>query len=242
MQPDRSATIAGHVTSITRITRSRRGWYKMRSDQIALALRWAAMAPRAMATVAIAATIITAWPGISSAQEEKKELTPAQIKANIEVRKTAIAKNMDPHDKIFQESSYPGAAVCGACHTQIYKEWASSNHAYASISPMFHKFEQTINDLSSGTVRDFCVRCHQQVGTQRGEKRWQPLWERSQVAREGITCITCHRITEEYAKTNGQRTVQPGDISRPVSGTGQNSVLRQVIAEKDEYRITLSPG
>ncbi len=34
------------------------------------------------------------------------------------------------------------AAKCGECHKQIYEEWSSSQHAYASISPMFHKFEQ----------------------------------------------------------------------------------------------------
>ncbi len=83
----------------------------------------------------------------------------------------AVASEPDPHAAVFAESSYPTAAQCGACHTQIYREWSSSNHAYASISPMFHKFEQTINDLSSGTIRGFCVRCHQQVGTQRGEER-----------------------------------------------------------------------
>src|SRR5437868_3874694 len=151
------------------------------------------------------------------------------------------AQEKDPHAELFAEGSYPTAAQCGACHTQIYREWSSSSHAYASISPMFHKFEQTINDLSSGTVRSFCVRCHQQVGTQRGEERWQPLWERSQVAREGVTCITCHRITEEYGKTNGQRTVQPGDISRPVTSSGKGSKFNEVLAQKDYYRITTSP-
>ena len=95
------------------------------------------------------------------------------------------ADEADPHAALLSESSYPTAGQCGACHGQIYNEWASSNHAYASISPMFHKFEQTINDLSSGTIGSFCVRCHQQVGTQRGEERWRPLWERSEVAREG---------------------------------------------------------
>src|ERR1041385_8588089 len=102
----------------------------------------------------------------------------------------ANAEEKDPHAELLAEGSYPTAAQCGACHTQIYREWSSSSHAYASISPMFHKFEQTINDLSSGTVRGFCVRCHQQVGTQRGEERWQPLWKRSQIAREGVTCVT----------------------------------------------------
>src|SRR5215470_3678951 len=32
---------------------------------------------------------------------------------------------------------YPTAAQCGECHKQIYEEWASSQHAYSSISPMF---------------------------------------------------------------------------------------------------------
>ncbi len=153
----------------------------------------------------------------------------------------AVAQEKDPHAAVFAENSYPTAAQCGSCHGQIYREWASSNHAYASISPMFHKFEQTINDLSSGTIRSFCVRCHQQVGTQRGEERWQPLWARSQVAREGVTCITCHRVTDEYAKVNGERTVQPGDIHTPVSGTGEDGKLDDVLQQKDFYRVATSP-
>ena len=65
-------------------------------------------------------------------------------------------------------SLYPTAAQCGECHKQIYEEWSSSQHAYASISPMFHKFEQKFTGLTQGTVGTFCVRCHQQVGTQLG--------------------------------------------------------------------------
>ena len=54
---------------------------------------------------------------------------------------TAVAaEKEDPHADLMAEESYPTAAQCGACHTQVYREWASSNHAYASISPMFHKF------------------------------------------------------------------------------------------------------
>ncbi|MBT5435930.1 MAG: hypothetical protein HOK83_19985, partial [Rhodospirillaceae bacterium] len=110
----------------------------------------------------------------------------------------------DPHAALFVEENYPSASQCADCHERIYWEWASSNHAYASISPMFHKFEQTINDLSSGTIGSFCVRCHQQIGTQMGEPREAPLWERSQISREGFTCITCHRVAAQYGKVNGE--------------------------------------
>src|SRR5262249_32000505 len=82
-------------------------------------------------------------------------------------------------------SLYPTAAQCGECHKQIYEEWSSSQHAYASISPMFHAFEQKFQELTQGTVGTFCVRCHQQVGTQLGENRETPLWARSQISREG---------------------------------------------------------
>ena len=44
-------------------------------------------------------------------------------------------------------SLYPTAAQCGECHKQIYEEWSSSQHAYASISPMFHAFEQKFQEL-----------------------------------------------------------------------------------------------
>jgi len=144
----------------------------------------------------------------------------------------------DPHAKVLAQQ-YPSATDCGFCHQQIYDEWKSSNHAYASISPMFHKFEQKINDLSQGTVGYFCMRCHGSVGTTMKERRDLPLWERADVSREGVTCITCHRVAETYQKVNGERRIEPGDITNPVygplSGEGVASVagdLKGTIHEK----------
>ena len=176
-------------------------------------------------------------------EEARKKREEQEARRKAKEAKEAALKWGDPHGNIFAESSYPSASQCQPCHTQIYREWSMSSHAYASISPMFHKFEQTINDLSSGTVRSFCVRCHQTVGTQRGETRWEPLWNRSQVAREGVTCITCHRISQEFGKTNGQRIVQPGDIRREVTGTARGgSKLKEVLANKEGYRVATDPN
>ncbi len=137
-------------------------------------------------------------------------------------------------------SLYPTAAQCGECHKQIYEEWSSSQHAYASISPMFHKFEQKFQELTKGTVGTFCVRCHQQVGTQLGENRETPLWKRSQISREGVTCITCHRVKEQYGKVNGERRVEPGKIFEPVYGSGEKSVIQDVIKNKETYTVATS--
>ena len=137
-------------------------------------------------------------------------------------------------------SLYPTAAQCGQCHKQIYEEWASSNHAYASISPMFHAFEQKFQELTKGTVGTFCVRCHQQVGTQLGESRETPLWAMSQISREGVSCITCHRVKEQYGKVNGERRVEPGKIYEPVYGSGEKSVIEDVIGNKETYSVKTS--
>jgi nitrate/TMAO reductase-like tetraheme cytochrome c subunit len=137
-------------------------------------------------------------------------------------------------------SLYPTAAQCGQCHKQIYEEWSSSQHAYASISPMFHAFEQKFQELTQGTVGTFCVRCHQQVGTQLGENRETPLWARSQISHEGVTCITCHRVKEQYGKVNGERRVEPGKIFDPVYGSGEQSVIKDILANKETYSVKTS--
>jgi hypothetical protein len=105
---------------------------------------------------------------------------------------------------------------------------------------MFHKFEQKFQELTRGTVGTFCVRCHQQVGTQLGEARETPLWARSQISREGISCITCHRVKEQYGKVNGERRVEAGKIFEPVYGSGEKSVLQDILGDKQTYSVKTS--
>jgi len=143
----------------------------------------------------------------------------------------------DPHAGLLSEEQYPSANQCATCHKQIYDEWRSSNHAYAGISPMFHKFEDKINQLAQGTPGAFCVRCHMSVGTSMKEPREMPIWDRSQVSREGVTCITCHRVNQKYTRVNGERRIEPGEIFNPVYGTGDGKALTDVVAKKDFYKV-----
>jgi nitrate/TMAO reductase-like tetraheme cytochrome c subunit len=168
-----------------------------------------------------------------------KPVTPAPpIPMPVEQPATPPAE--DPHAMLLREQ-YPSASECAKCHDTIYKEWASSSHAYASISPMFHKFEQKINDLSQGTVGYFCMRCHGNVGTSMWEPRSMPLWERSPVSMEGVTCIACHRVKYEYNKANGDRRIEPGDIHQPVYGGSPPTDLQKVVASPDEWHVKPFP-
>ena len=145
----------------------------------------------------------------------------------------------DPHARVYANDPYPSAQKCAACHEQIYDEWRASNHAYAGISPMFHKFEQKISDLAP-TIGTFCVRCHMGVGTTLNEPREAPLWKRSQVSREGVTCISCHRVAQEYGKVNGERRIEAASIYEPVYGPFGGDGVAQAVKDKARHRVATS--
>lgn len=146
------------------------------------------------------------------------------------------------HQAVLTKDAYPSASKCAPCHKRIYDEWRASNHAYSAISPMFHKFEQTLNRLASGTVNNFCVRCHMSVGTTMGEPRYLPLWKRKRVSLEGVTCITCHRVNEDYTKGfNGERRIIPGDIHQPMYGSHGGVHLANVVKNASTYPVATNP-
>jgi nitrate/TMAO reductase-like tetraheme cytochrome c subunit len=144
------------------------------------------------------------------------------------------------HAKERADQNYPSARVCGKCHPGQYAQWSVSSHAYAALSPMFNKFEQTINNLSQGTVKYFCVRCHASVGTALGERRDIAWWNRNGSAREGITCVTCHRVGEGYGKTNAARRISPGDIHWQVFGPFDSRGGLKAISNAKDYQIQVS--
>lgn len=195
---------------------------------------------RALLTVsAMIAAVLMLAPAASMA-EQHSNASAGQDSLAI-AQQSELKTPSDPHASAFKESEFPSAVQCAECHQKIFWEWASSNHAYASISPMFHKFEQRINDLASGTVNTFCVRCHQQIGTQKGEPREMPLWERSQIAREGISCVTCHRVKQQFGRVNGERHVSPGTIYEPMVGAGNAEGLTKVLEDPSKYGVSTSP-
>ncbi|HYC59882.1 MAG TPA: multiheme c-type cytochrome [Thermoanaerobaculia bacterium] len=148
----------------------------------------------------------------------------------------------DPiHAKLLADQQYPSARVCGECHPRQFEQWSLSSHAYANVSPMFNKFEQKINDLASGTIGHFCVRCHSSVGTALGERRDIAWWNRNGAAQEGITCVSCHRIGEGYGKVNAARRITPGDIHEPVFGPFDTTGGLKAISAAMKYGILISP-
>lgn len=176
-------------------------------------------------------------------QEGKRESGDESIikVLGITLAKLPVTKEV-AHALLYSETGYPSARQCRECHQNIYDEWASSAHAYAAISPIFHKFDQKINELASGTVGAFCVRCHIPVGSALGEPRELPLWERARVSTEGVTCVVCHRIDEESGKVNAERRILPGKIFDPVYGSQGAPGLIDVLKNAEKYNVTPEEG
>ncbi len=147
----------------------------------------------------------------------------------------------DPHEALWTENCYPSAESCRKCHPNQYEEWRASGHAYAAVSPMFNRFEQAMTEYTKGTVGSFCVRCHSPVGTQLKIPRAASLLEAPPVVREGVTCISCHRVREHYWRSNGDRRIEPGDIHQPIASGSDGTSLAMTIAQADQLKLKTSP-
>ncbi|MCB1041725.1 MAG: hypothetical protein KDC35_02235 [Acidobacteria bacterium] len=145
------------------------------------------------------------------------------------------------HTNLFDEKAYPRASDCGNCHPDHYKEWSVSPHAYAVVSPVFNAMHKKINALTSGSNADFCIRCHTPVGMQMGESPTASIKDRAPVAREAVTCIVCHRVTESYGKVSGRQRIQEGPLEEPIVGPTGDKELQRALQSGD-YRMTSEPG
>jgi hypothetical protein len=108
------------------------------------------------------------------------------------------------------ELDYPSAKQCKACHPKQYSEWSRSMHAYAQHSPVFEAFNLTLVERTAGTIGTFCTRCHTPIGTALGENESLRNASRSRIAREGVTCIVCHRQVKGSYKSSGRVYLKPG--------------------------------
>jgi hypothetical protein len=148
----------------------------------------------------------------------------------------------DAHSRLFTEGKFPSATTCAVCHPAQFREWSVSSHAYAQLSPVFNAMEATIVKETAGTNGDFCIRCHTQVGMQIKEAVYMSNLDRSPTSREGITCIVCHRVSHNYGKVSGRTSIDEGDVFAPVYGPRDDSVLKQVLADPDKYKVVTTRG
>lgn len=144
------------------------------------------------------------------------------------------------HKALLDENRYPSAATCAACHEKHYKEWSVSQHSYAQLSPVYTSLSNKINELASGSNGDFCFRCHSPVGANLGESPFLSNLDRHPTAREGITCVACHRVDQRYNKASGRLALIEGGLTTPIYGPKGNDEMTAVLKNTD-YKVQPDP-
>ena len=90
---------------------------------------------------------------------------------------------------------------CGECHQDIYQQWESSTHHFASFNNQFYRKSIEYMQTVSGTTQSskFCAGCHDHAVFFNG--RWErPIKEQIDTpeAQNGLGCMSCHSITEVH--------------------------------------------
>jgi len=101
----------------------------------------------------------------------------------------------------FDPEKLGNSAYCGHCHTDIFHQWNASTHHFSSFNnPIYRKVALlTLEEKGSETL-EFCANCHDPIlarSNDLDEKKFNG-W----AATAGITCLTCHRITD-HGTSNG---------------------------------------
>jgi hypothetical protein len=174
----------------------------------------------------------------SSEESMKKKADSAAKNSEKDVALQAAAD----HEALFAENKFPSAATCGTCHPKHYKEWSVSSHSYAQLSPVYLSLSSEINELSSGSNGDFCLRCHSPIGANLGESPFMSNLDRHPTSREGITCVVCHRLDKNYNKRSGRLALVQGSLLDPVFGPMGNEEMERVLDNTDEYRVVTEEG
>jgi tetratricopeptide (TPR) repeat protein len=100
---------------------------------------------------------------------------------------------------------------CGECHKDIYDQWQSSTHHFASFNNQFYRKSIEYMQAVSGTTQSskFCAGCHDHAVFFNG--RWErPMKEQIDTpeAQNGLGCMSCHSITSVHGTAgNAEFTV-----------------------------------
>jgi len=86
---------------------------------------------------------------------------------------------------------------CGECHADIYKQWNSSAHHFASFNNQFYrKSIEYMQEVSGTQSSKWCAGCHDHALLLNG--RWEkPVKDQMDTpeAQNGLGCMSCHSIT-----------------------------------------------
>lgn len=81
---------------------------------------------------------------------------------------------------------------CLPCHSDQFREWSGSMHAYAGEDPVFLAMNKRMQRETNGQAGTFCVGCHAPVAVRMGKTKDGLNLSELPPFMRGVTCFFCH--------------------------------------------------
>ncbi|WP_310619945.1 multiheme c-type cytochrome [Flexibacterium corallicola] len=157
---------------------------------------------------------------------------------------------LDDERKVLHEKEWVNSAACASCHSDMFEQWADSNHRLMGESNPYFMVVKSVAEQTEG--KDFgkwCLGCHEpqeqftepKTTPQQGhmfEKGGASLFDALEKGKpdsdEGTGCLFCHRITRieaalgKKAGTNASFTVNVKDREKYIFEDNDNGLLHWV--------------
>jgi len=131
---------------------------------------------------------------------------------------------------IIPSNFFMDSATCGECHKQIYEEWKSSVHHFASFNNQFYrKAIEYMQDVEGPQPSKWCAGCHDHAVFFNGRFD-RPIKEQIDTpeARAGLACTSCHAITHvDSTMGNGGFTIEYPALHQLM--TSKNKVVKTMV-------------
>ena len=176
--------------------------------------------------------------------------SPARIRNPQVVPVSMTEEGAGPHSPFWPSSSntntgktipsdfFMDSKLCGECHKDIYEQWKSSMHHFASFNNRFYR--STIlhmQELSGTEGSKWCAGCHDHAVFFNGRFE-RPIKEQVDTpeAQNGLGCMSCHSIVHVASTMgNGDFTIEYPPLHRIASS--HNPYLRKL----DAFLTYLNP-
>jgi hypothetical protein len=107
----------------------------------------------------------------------------------------ACGSNLDSSPKFeFTREQLLDPESCKACHSEQYRDWSGSMHAYASEDPLFLAMNQ--RGQREAQLGDFCVKCHAPMATRERQTSDGLNLAALPTPLKGVTCFFCHSVDD----------------------------------------------
>ncbi len=117
-----------------------------------------------------------------------------------------------PTARHFTREQLLDAETCRGCHSDHYREWAGSMHAYASQDPVFLAMNRRGQQETHGELGGFCVGCHAPLALREGATTDGLNLADVPKPLQGVNCYFCHNVDSVQGSHNNPLRLA-GDVT-----------------------------